>query len=68
MKWILLLALGAQACAQPRPPGRDPCYLAAEARAFERGVTECADYESTAQCPAWPAIDSEMQREQEACE
>jgi len=30
-------------------------------------VTECADYESTAQCPAWAAIDSEMQSEQEAC-
>lgn len=62
---VLLVAVG---CTQSRPPGRDPCYLAAETKAFQRGVTECADYESTNQCPAWPGIETDEQREQEACE
>lgn len=61
---LVLLVVG---CGEARHPERDPCSVAAEARGYQRGVTECAEYPSTDVCPAWPAIEAEMQRAQEAC-
>lgn len=60
-------ALLVVSCAS-RPPGRDPCYLTAEATATTRALHECDGYESTAACPAWPAIAADLQNSQEACE
>lgn len=62
----LPLAL-ALACTEPRHPGRDACYLDAEAEAIRRGVTECHGYGSTDECPAWPAIEADLKAAQEAC-
>lgn len=61
---LALLALGG--CAD-RPPGRDPCYLRAEAAAAKRGLDECDGYASTDECPAWPGIEADLAAAQEAC-
>lgn len=57
----------ALACSEPRHPGRDACYLDAEADAIRRGLTECQGHESTDECPAWPAIEADLKTAQEKC-
>lgn len=49
------------------PKSRQDCYLAAEKKGIAAGVEQCIDYESTADCPAWPEINDQMKSEQEAC-
>ena len=73
MKWVLLAAILANcagACSPKKEtenPERDLCYDDAADRARERGLTECKGYASTAECPAWPKIEREQKRAQEAC-
>ena len=51
----------------PRHPDRDLCYLDAEVKADKAIMKQCIGYESTDLCPYYPAINSELKKEQEAC-
>lgn len=64
---VSLILLLVSCAPEPRPPGRDPCYIAADAEAARRYWQECADYEDTRECPAGAAIEADHQAAQEAC-
>lgn len=54
-------------CTESRAPGRDACYLQADADAMRRYVAECDGYDSTSECPAAQAIEEAHQVAQESC-
>lgn len=54
-------------CTEPRAPGRDPCYLKADADALRRYLAECEGYDSTRDCPAAGGIEADHQAAQQGC-
>lgn len=61
---ILMAVVG---CMPNRPPERDACYARAAAKAAESYADECADFDSTRDCPEADKIEAKHQADQEAC-
>lgn len=63
---VWLLVAGCSPLPAAAPPGREPCLNAAGEAFMGRVASQCAASGYTA-CPARPAIDAQLQADQEAC-